>query len=118
MLRPSSLSAPEPSPTGQALRRTSRSIWRPDPIAENNPSVLKAVLAAVDEIDVWIRDNRKQYAIELAPKVGLPVEVIERSVGRAEIGAHPINAVTLEGQQKIADTFADLKLIPKPLRVS
>jgi len=75
------------------------------------------VLAAVDEIDVWIRDNRKQYAIELAPKVGLPVEVIERGVSRAEIGAHPIDAATLEGQQKVADAFADLNLIPKPLNV-
>jgi sulfonate transport system substrate-binding protein len=87
-------------------------------VAEGNTEVLKAVLAAVDEIDVWIRDNRKQYAIELAPKVGLPVEVIERGVNRAEIGAHPIDAATLEGQQKIADAFADLKLIPKPLRVT
>jgi sulfonate transport system substrate-binding protein len=57
------------------------------PVAESNSEILKAVLEAVDEIDVWIRDNRKQYAIELAPKVGLPAEVIERGVGRAEIGA-------------------------------
>jgi sulfonate transport system substrate-binding protein len=87
------------------------------PVAESNSEILKAVLETVDEIDVWIRDNRKQHAIELAPKVGLPAEVIERSVGRAEIGAYPINAAALEGQQKIADAFADLKLIPKPLRV-
>ncbi|WP_441236151.1 aliphatic sulfonate ABC transporter substrate-binding protein [Bradyrhizobium sp. 930_D9_N1_4] len=88
------------------------------PIAEQNSAVLKAVLAAVDEIDVWIRDNRKQYATELAPKVGLPVEVIERSVNRAEPGARPIDAATLEGQQKIADAFAKLKLIPKSVNVT
>jgi len=87
------------------------------PLAEGNPDVLKAVLAAVDEIDGWIRDNRKQYAIELAPKVGLPAEVIERAVNRAELGARPIDAATLEAQQKIADVFADLKLIPRPLKV-
>ena len=87
------------------------------PVAERNSEVLKAVLAAIDEIDDWIRDNRKQYSIELAPKVGLPPEVIERAVNRAEIGARPIDAATLEGQQKIADVFANLKLIPKPLRV-
>jgi sulfonate transport system substrate-binding protein len=87
------------------------------PVAEQNSNVLRAVLAAVDEIDVWIRDNRTQYATELAPKVGLPVEVIERSVNRAEIGARPIDAATLEGQQKIADVFASLKLIPRPLKV-
>ena len=88
------------------------------PIAERNPDVLKAVLAAIDEIDVWIRDNRKQYAIELAPKVGLPPEVIERSVNRAEIGARPIDPATLEAQQKIADVFTKLKLIPKSLNVA
>jgi sulfonate transport system substrate-binding protein len=88
------------------------------PVAERNSEALKAVLAAVDEIDVWIRDNRKQYAIELAPKVGLPAEVIERAATRAEIGARPIDAATLEGQQKIADVFANLKLIPKPLKVT
>ena len=87
------------------------------PVAERNPEVLKAVLAAIDEVDDWIKDNRKQYAIELSPKVGLPAEVLERAVTRAEIGARPIDAATLEGQQKIADVFAKLKLIPKPLRV-
>ena len=88
------------------------------PVAERNSEVLKAVLAAIDEIDDWIKDNRKQYAIELSPKVGLPAEVIERAVNRAEIGARPIDAATLEGQQKIADVFANLKLIPKPLKVT
>lgn len=88
------------------------------PVAERNPEVLKAVLAAIDEVDDWIKDNRKQYAIELSPKVGLPAEVIERAVNRSEIGARPIDAATLEGQQKIADVFANLKLIPKPLKVA
>jgi sulfonate transport system substrate-binding protein len=87
-------------------------------IAEQNPQVLKAVLGAVDEIDGWIRDNRHQYAVELAPKVGLSADVIERSVNRDEIGARPIDAATLEGQQKIADAFAELALIPKRLKVT
>lgn len=88
------------------------------PIAEHNAEVLKVVLAAIDEIDGWIRDNRKQFAAELAPQVGLPVDVIERSVDRSILGAGPIDAATLQGQQKIADAFAKLKLIPKPLNVT
>lgn len=43
---------------------------------------------------------------------------ILKTVNRAEIGARPIDAATLEGQQKIANVFANLKLIPKPLRVT
>lgn len=80
--------------------------------------MLKAVLSAIDDIDGWIRDNRSQYAAELAPKIGLPADVIERSVNRSEIGAQPINTVTLGGQQKIADTFAKLELIPVSVKVT
>ena len=75
-------------------------------------------LAAIDEIDGWIKNNRKQYASELAPKIGLPADVIERSVARSEIGARSIDAATLEGLQKIADTFAKLKLIPRSVNVA
>ena len=88
------------------------------PIAERNPEVVKAVLSATNEIDGWVRDNRKQYAIELAPKIGLTADVIERWVDRSNLGARPIDAATLKNQQKIADTFAKLKLIPKPLNVA
>ncbi|MDI4234065.1 sulfonate ABC transporter substrate-binding protein [Bradyrhizobium sp. Arg237L] len=88
------------------------------PIAEQHSEVLKAVLSAIDEIDGWIKDNRKQFAIELASKTGLPAEVVERGVNRSELGARPIDAATLEGQQEIADTFARLELIPKAVRVT
>jgi sulfonate transport system substrate-binding protein len=88
------------------------------PIAEKDPDVLKAVLSAIDEVDAWIKDNRKQFAIELAPKIGLPANVIERAVNRSEFGAKPIDAATLGGQQKIADTFAKLELIPKSVSVT
>lgn len=88
------------------------------PVAEHSPDVLKAVLAAIDEIDTWIKDNRDQFATELAPKVGLPADVLKRSVNRSEPGARPIDPATLEGQQKVADAFAALKLIPAPLNVT
>jgi sulfonate transport system substrate-binding protein len=86
-------------------------------IAEENPKVLATVLTAVDEIDAWIRDNRKQYAAELSPKIGLPAEIIERSVDRAELGAGRVDAAVLSEQQKIADVFTRLKLIPKSINV-
>ena len=86
-------------------------------IAEENPKVLTTVLAAIDEIDVWIRDNRKQYAAELSPKIGLPADIIERSVNRAELGARRVDAAVLAEQQKIADVFTRLKLIPKAINV-
>lgn len=88
------------------------------PIAERSSEVLKSVLSAIDEIDGWIKDNRKQFAVELAPKVGLPADVIERAVNRSELGARPIDAATLQGQQRVADAFTRLKLIPKDIIVT
>jgi sulfonate transport system substrate-binding protein len=76
------------------------------------------VLTAVDEIDAWIRDNRKEYVVELSPKIGLPSDVIERSITRAELGAKKVDGAILSEQQKIADVFARLRLIPKPIDVS
>lgn len=87
------------------------------PIAEENPKVLTTVLTAIDEIDAWIRDNRKQYAAELSPKIGLPADIIERSVNRAELGARRVDSAVLAEQQKIADVFTRLKLIPKAINV-
>ncbi|WLA46206.1 hypothetical protein QIH80_31000 [Bradyrhizobium elkanii] len=79
--------------------------------------MLTTVLTAIDEIDLWIRDNRKQYAAELSPKIGLPADIIERSVNRAELGARRVDASVLAEQQKIADVFTRLKLIPKAINV-
>jgi sulfonate transport system substrate-binding protein len=39
-------------------------------------------------------------------------------LNRASYGVQPIDAATLAYQQQIADTFAELKLIPKKLVVA
>lgn len=41
-------------------------------IAEQGCDVLKAVLSAINEIDDWIKNNRKLFTAELALKTGFP----------------------------------------------
>ena len=53
----------------------------------------------------------------MAPVQGLPVEVAELSLRRYEFNVQPLTDGVIAEQQKIADTFFELKLIPKPIYV-
>jgi sulfonate transport system substrate-binding protein len=43
--------------------------------------------------------------------------VAELSLRRYEFNVQPLSDTVIAQQQKIADTFAELKLIPKPISV-
>jgi sulfonate transport system substrate-binding protein len=86
-------------------------------IAEANPHVVEAVLAALDEIDVWAKDHRKEFAAELTESLGIPAKVSELWAERSAFGARPIDEATLAEQQRVADAFAKIALIPKPINV-
>lgn len=84
----------------------------------SNPEAIKAVLASIEEIDAWAKDHVDEAATELSPKVGIPAPVLKLALGRQSWDVKPITPEVAADQQKIADTFHGLKLIPKPLTVS
>jgi sulfonate transport system substrate-binding protein len=87
------------------------------PFAEKNAAVLKVLLEEITKEGQWIRANTKEAAAQLAPIQGLDTDVIEVSLKRYEHIFRPIDAKVLEEQQRIADAFFELKLIPKKLSV-
>ncbi|WP_034297080.1 sulfonate ABC transporter substrate-binding protein [Herbaspirillum sp. RV1423] len=87
------------------------------PFAEKNPEIIKILLEEVTKEGQWIRANIKEAAAQLAPIQGLDADVIEVGLKRYEHIFKPVDAKVLEEQQRIADAFFDLKLIPKKLNV-
>lgn len=85
--------------------------------AKNNADVIAAVIDELNAVDVWVRDNREAAAQELAAILGLPLPVVQRYLSRGEFGVLPITPEVLAEQQHIADTFLELKLIPKALNL-
>jgi sulfonate transport system substrate-binding protein len=85
---------------------------------ENEPKAVDAILASIAEIDAWAGGNVEQAAVELSPAVGIPVAVLKLALSRQAWGVKPITPEVVAAQQKIADTFAHLGLIPKPIKVS
>lgn len=86
--------------------------------AQGQPEVLQAVLAQVDATDGWAERNRDAAARLLAASMRLPQPVIARAVARMGFGVRPLSAEVVADQQRIADTFHDLGLIPRKLDVA
>ena len=84
---------------------------------DKNADVLKVVIEELDKVDQWGAANRSALAAELSQLFGIPRPVLELSVSRQKFGTTPITKAILGEQQKIADTFFDLKLIPKRINV-
>jgi sulfonate transport system substrate-binding protein len=87
------------------------------PYVAKNADVLKLVIEEIDKVDQWAVANKSAYAGELSSLWGLPKPVADLSVGRAAYGTGPITRAILGEQQQIADTFFDLKLIPKKINL-
>lgn len=85
--------------------------------AEKHPQVIRAVFEDSVERGKWLKSNLRQAAELVAPLQGLPVDVAELSLRRYEFNVRPLSDDVIARQQKIADTFFDLKLIPKAVSV-
>ncbi|MFC6046798.1 sulfonate ABC transporter substrate-binding protein, partial [Methylobacterium hispanicum] len=57
-------------------------------------------------------------ATELAPSVGIPAPILAVALRRQSYGVAPLDAAAIADQQRVADTFHKLKLLPKPITVS
>ncbi|TDG06411.1 sulfonate ABC transporter substrate-binding protein [Paraburkholderia guartelaensis] len=85
--------------------------------ARQNPDVIKILIDELTQIDQWGQANRPALAAQLAQLWGLPNEVVSEAIGRVQFGTGPITKAILAEQQQIANTFFDLKLIPKRVNV-
>lgn len=85
--------------------------------AEKNPQTISAIHEELKRIDDWAKKNPKEVAAFLAPHIGLDVAIVELAANRFSYGVQYISADVITAQQKIADTFHSLNLIPKQLNI-
>ncbi|MDV2986770.1 UNVERIFIED_CONTAM: sulfonate ABC transporter substrate-binding protein [Methylobacteriaceae bacterium AG10] len=85
--------------------------------AENGPA-LDAIVAAIAEIDDLAKDNTDAVAKELAPSVGIPAPILAVALKRQTFGIRPLDEAVTKEQQRIADTFHGLKLVPRNVDIA
>ena len=85
--------------------------------ASRNTDVLKIAIQQINDIDTWASKNQTAAAAELSGVLGLDKGITELYLSRSAFGTAPVNSAILAEQQQIADTFFELKLIPKKLNL-
>ncbi len=106
------------APDGTTIVKNHPFFLAAKPFAAVNQPAIDAILAGLKEIDDWAGKTIKAVAEQLSPKVGIPAPVLEVAAGRQGYGLRPIDAEVIAEQQRIADIFFELKLIPKKIDVS
>lgn len=85
--------------------------------AGKRPDVIKELFAVLQQTGQTINKNPQQAALKLSPLQGLDPAVIEQTVRNYSNVVKPISDPVIDAQQKLGDTFFELKLIPKAVKV-
>jgi sulfonate transport system substrate-binding protein len=83
--------------------------------AKNRKDVVAIALEELGKEGQWVKQNLGAAAAQLAPIQGLDAAIIEAGLRHYAHVYQPINADVLAEQQRIADTFFELKLIPRKI---
>ena len=86
--------------------------------ATQSRTALEAVIGQVQAIEAWIPANKQAAATEISASIGLPAPVLLTALERGTFGVNKVTPAILADQQKIADLFYKLHLIPAPLTVA
>jgi sulfonate transport system substrate-binding protein len=80
---------------------------------------LRALFAALSETDAHVQANRKDTAQRFAEFAGLGLATVHRFLERRQPSpVGPLTPALVAEQQRVADSFLQLGLIPRPIRVA
>ncbi|MDN5048419.1 sulfonate ABC transporter substrate-binding protein [Aliarcobacter butzleri] len=85
--------------------------------AARRPDVVAIIFDELKKVNDWALSKPSEVAAALSPLTGLDLLTLEKALARGSYGINYLNDEVIKEQQKIADTFYDLKLIPKKLDI-
>ncbi|MBK5008192.1 aliphatic sulfonate ABC transporter substrate-binding protein [Pseudomonas sp. S60] len=88
------------------------------PFADQNRALLKTFFTELAKVSQWANTKPADVAALLAPQLGISASVLEVASERRNYNAVPITPQIVAEQQKLADTFQGLGLIPRKLQVA
>lgn len=79
---------------------------------------IEVILAELKIIDEEVKADPKKAAEQLSASIGIPSNVLEVALKRQSYGIKRVDDEVIAEQQRIADTFVELGLLPKPINVN
>ncbi len=88
-----------------------------EPFAAAEPELVKGILADLHEVGMWAKENPGNVAELFGPRMGIPPAVLAVALARMGYGVKPLDEAVTAEQQRIADAFHGIGLLPKPISV-
>lgn len=85
---------------------------------DKNPELVELILDAIDRSDQWANENKPEVVKLVAEMLGLEETIIDRALNRREYAVERLNDEIRAAQQKQADIYYDVDLIPMEIDVS
>lgn len=104
--------------TGSQVERQNSFFLANRTFTERNPAIVADTLDELNKVAAWAEANRDEVARLLADATGLPLEVLRRTVSRTEYRVAPVSDEIAAQQQRVADRFHGLGVVPRAVRVS
>ena len=84
---------------------------------EQNSPVITAILDELKTTSEWAKTNPQKVAEFLSKETGIDVNSLLLAESRRSYSVEPLTSETISSQQKIADTFYRLQLIPQQISI-
>lgn len=79
--------------------------------------MIKVFFEELQKTEDWVRDHRQEITELLSPVTQLEPAVLETIYDKTEWGVKPITEEIIERQQRVADKWLSLNLIPNKVDV-
>lgn len=86
---------------------------------KKNPKAVTSIIQQINVADQWVQANRTATAQIIGQSTGLKPQVSQAFIERRPkpSRAAPLTAKVIADQQQLANRFAELKIIPKPINI-
>jgi len=105
--------------TGVGLSNNNSFYLASKPLVQDHPGAVQALLAELTRADAYVQSNRKEAAQLISDFSGLSLATVHLFVSRRPPSpVAPLGAALIADQQRVADAFLKLGLIPRPVKVA
>ncbi len=86
---------------------------------KNHPNEIKRILKQLGETDTWVWSHQPETIKLIAQSTGLSEQVSQKFLERRPNPSHVqfVTPQVIQDQQLLADTFSNLKIIPKAIDI-
>jgi len=85
---------------------------------QDHHALLDTLFIALRAVEADARNTPRDSARKLSPPTGIPAPILEIAFARMGYGEEALTPEVVAEQQRIADSFYKLKLIPKPIAIT